>query len=270
MRPFFIKVGFDDFHVGLGTTSVGLVAMIAGTFLGGILTDRLGLGRSLWIFGFLQIFSNLGYAVLAQVGPSPAVLYASLAFEMGTSGLGSGAFGVLLLRLTQKRFSATQYALLSSLFSVSRVLAGPPAGALADALGWRDFFILTVFAGIPGMVMLARFAPWGVREPEFVVAPPAAGAPLGRGALLARALGAGAIAWALGLALMATLAATKSWREGRGFDLAAQALGFVRPATLGHGITAAGIGALAILAALTSAAALVARRGGRPAPVAPE
>jgi hypothetical protein len=69
---------------------------------------------------------------------------------------------------------------------------------------------------------------------------------------------------------MATLAATKSWREGRGFDLAAQALGFVRPATLGHGITAAGIGALAILAALTSAAALVARRGGRPAPVAPE
>jgi PAT family beta-lactamase induction signal transducer AmpG len=248
--------------VGLGTTTVGLVAMIAGTFLGGILTDRLGLGRSLWIFGFLQIFSNLGYALLAQVGPRPAVLYASLAFEMGASGLGSGAFGVLLLRLTHKRFSATQYALLSSLFSVSRVLAGPPAGVLADALGWRDFFILTVFTGIPGMVMLGRFAPWGVREPEFRVAAPARGLPLTRGRLLARAAGVGAVAWALGLALMAALAATKAWREGRGFDVAAQALGLLRPVTLGDGITAAGIGVLAVLAALATAAALAARRSG--------
>jgi PAT family beta-lactamase induction signal transducer AmpG len=270
MRPFFIKVGFDDFHVGLGTTTVGVVAMLAGTFLGGILTDRLGLGRSLWIFGFLQIFSNLGYAVLAQVGPSPTALYLSLAFEMGTSGLGSGAFGVLLLRLTQKRFSATQYALLSSLFSVSRVLAGPPAAVLADALGWRDFFIMTVFTGIPGMLMLARFLPWGMREPEFVVAPPAERRPLGRGALISRALGAGAAAWALGLALMAAVSATKGWREGRGFDLAGQALGFAWPATLGQAITAAGIGTLAVLAALTTAAALAARRGTPPPPLAPE
>ena len=78
------------------------------------------------------------------------LMYAAQAFELGSSGLGHGAFGVLLLRLTQKRFSATQYALLSSLFTLPRMLAGPVAGVLADAIGWRDFFVLTVVFGVPG------------------------------------------------------------------------------------------------------------------------
>ena len=132
--------------------------------------------------------SNLGYAAVAQVGVNRPLMYAAQAFELGTTGLGMGAFGVLLLRLTQKRFSATQYALLSSLFTLPRVLAGPVAGVAADAIGWRDFFILTVFTGIPGMWMLARFVPWGVREPEFDVVAPSWGPPLARKALLARAL----------------------------------------------------------------------------------
>ena len=91
--------------------------------------DRSASGRALWIFGFLQIFSNLGYAVVAQVGAEPAAHVRRHGFEYLATGLGNGAFGVLLLRLTQKRFSATQYALLSSLFTIPRVLAGPPAGA---------------------------------------------------------------------------------------------------------------------------------------------
>src|SRR5260370_737480 len=92
---------------------------------------------------------------------------AAQAFELGSTGLGSGAFGVLLLRLPQKRFSATQYALLSSLFTLPRILAGPIAGVAADALGWRDFFVLSVFTGIPGMMMLAHFGPWYRPEPLF-------------------------------------------------------------------------------------------------------
>src|SRR6185295_2944002 len=131
-----------------------------------------------WIFGFFQIVSNLGYAVVAQVGPNRWVMYAATAFELGSTGLGSGAFGVLLLRLTQKRFSATQYALLSSLFTLPRVLAGPVAVVMADAIGWRDFFIFTILTGIPGMVMLARFVPWGVRDPVFQVAAARRGPPL--------------------------------------------------------------------------------------------
>ena len=176
-RPFLVQVGFDDVDVGIATATIGQGAAILGTFLGGLLTVTMGLGRALWIFGFLQLLSNLGYAAVAQVGVNRPLMYAAQAFELGSTGLGSGAFGVLLLRLTQKRFSATQYALLSSLFTISRVLAGPVAGLAADTMGWRDFFVLTVLTGIPGMVMLARFVPWGVREPTFTVEEPTWGDP---------------------------------------------------------------------------------------------
>jgi PAT family beta-lactamase induction signal transducer AmpG len=104
-RPFLVQVGFDATDVGVVTGTISLVATLVGTFLGGLLTNSLGLGRALWVFGFFQIFSNLGYALVAQVGPNKAVMYGAVAFELGSTGLGSGAFGVLLLRLTQKRFS---------------------------------------------------------------------------------------------------------------------------------------------------------------------
>jgi PAT family beta-lactamase induction signal transducer AmpG len=87
-----------------------------------------------------------------------------MAFENLTQGLGTGAFSVLLLRLTQKRFSATQYALFSSLFGLPRMWAGPLSGFLVNAMGWKAFFWLTIVAGIPGLLLLHRFAPLGVRE----------------------------------------------------------------------------------------------------------
>jgi PAT family beta-lactamase induction signal transducer AmpG len=164
MRPFFVQIGFDDWDVGVGTMTVGTVAMVAGTMAGGLLTRRLGVGRALWIFGTLQMLSNLGYAVVAEVGPSRVALYAAQTVEMATSGLGTGAFSVLLLRLTQKRFSATQYALLSSLMAVTRTLTGPVSGVLVATLGWRDFFILTVPMGLPALALLWRVAPWSQRE----------------------------------------------------------------------------------------------------------
>ena len=83
--------------------------------------------------------------------------------------MGTGAFAVLLLRLTQKRFSATQYALFSSLFGLPRLLAGPLSGFLVDALGWKLFFWMTIVAGVPGMLLLQRFAPLGLRDPSFPV-----------------------------------------------------------------------------------------------------
>ena len=176
-RPFLVQVGFGDFDVGVATMTIGQVSAVVGTFLGGLLTQSLGLGRALWIFGGLQLLSNLGYAVVAEVGVNQPVMYAAQGVEHICSGLGTGAFGVLLLRLTEKRFSATQYALLSSLFTLPRVLAGPVAGVAADAFGWRDFFILTVFTGIPGLLMLARFVPWNARELRFEVATPRPGVP---------------------------------------------------------------------------------------------
>jgi PAT family beta-lactamase induction signal transducer AmpG len=266
--PFLTQVGFSAADVGVGRSGMAIAATLVGTFLGGVFTNTLGLGRALWVFGFLQIVSNLGYALVAQMGPSRAMMYGAVAFELGCSGLGSGAFGVLLLRLTQKRFSATQYALLSSLFSIPRILAGPPAGLLADTLGWRDFFILTLPIGIPGMVMLARFVPWSVREPEFHVAAPTRGLPLTRKQLMGRAAVGAVIAWVVGLATMAGLEALRSYRAKKGFDFGHQLAGILTPQNLGAWTTFVGVLLLALTVALMVAATLAARRG-LVAPVSP-
>jgi PAT family beta-lactamase induction signal transducer AmpG len=259
--PFLVEVGFDAFDVGIARTAIGQGASIAGTFAGALLTQRMGLGRALWVFGLLQILSNLGYAAVAEVGVVRPVMYAAQGFEHVTTGLGSGAFGVLLLRLTEKRFSATQYALLSSLFSIPRVFAGPVAGLAADALGWRDFFVLTVVTGIPGLLMLARFVPWRVREPEFHVLAPQRGEPLTRGQVLSRAALAGGAAGAIALLTVASLGAASALRDGKGFDLGGQALAILAPRGAAEWITAGGVAVVALGAALGAAAALVARRG---------
>ena len=219
------------------------------------------MGPALWICGFLQIFSNLGYAAVAEIGVNRPVMYTAQGFEYLTTGMGSGAFGALLLRLTDKRFSATQFALLTSLFTIPRVLAGPPAGLLADTIGWRDFFILTLFTGIPGMVMLARFVPWGVREPEFSVAPPATGPPLSRAAVTAWSVAAGVLTTGVGLVTMALLAAIRSYRSQKGFDLGTQILRLLQSRGWAEILTVVGVVVVGAVTSLMVAAALVARQG---------
>src|SRR5262245_37669677 len=182
-RPFLNDMGYDAFDRGAALATVGLAATLLGTFVGGLCTTVVGLGNALWLFGFLQIFSNLGYVLLASSGVNRPLMYGATGFENLTSGMGTGAFSVLLLRMTQKRFSATQYALFSSLFGLPRLIAGPVSGLLVDALGWRTFYLLTLVAGVPGMVLLARFVPLGVREPEFTVEPPRRREPLSAGQL---------------------------------------------------------------------------------------
>jgi PAT family beta-lactamase induction signal transducer AmpG len=259
--PFLVQVGFNDVDVGIARTTIGQAASVGGTLIGGILTDRMGLGRSLWIFGFLQLVTNLGYAVVAQVGPNRPVMYAAQGFEHLASGLGSGAFGVLLLRLTQKRFSATQYALLSSLFSLPRVLAGPVTGVLAKAIGWRDFFVLTVLFGIPGLVMLARFVPFRARDVEFEVLAPTRGEPLTRGGLAWRvALGA-LLTLAVSLGGLVLAAGLSGVRAGRAFSAMPTLHGVVAPASVADWTTSLGLVVLAVLGGLATAATLVGRRG---------
>jgi PAT family beta-lactamase induction signal transducer AmpG len=209
----------------------------------------------------LQVFSNLGYAVVAVVGPVRWVMYAAQAFEYSMSGLGNGAFGVLLLRLTQKRFSATQYALLSSLFSIPRVVVGPPVGLLVDWFGWRDFFILTLAAGVPGLVMLQRFAPLGVREPEFHVAAPASGTPLTRSRLALWSAAAGLIWGGVATLAVGGLASLRRLREGQPLELARELALVLSPGDVGGAITLAGVLLVAATAALGAAATLAARRG---------
>jgi PAT family beta-lactamase induction signal transducer AmpG len=259
--PFLIQTGFDDFDVGVARTTIGQAAAIGGTLVGGILTDRMGLGRALWVFGFLQLVSNLGYAAVAHVGVDRPLMYAAQAFELGSSGLGQGAFGVLLLRLTQKRFSATQYALLSSLFTLPRILAGPVTGVLADTMGWRDFFVLTVIFGVPGMVMLARFVPWGVRDVEFEVLAPARGRPLSRRALVARASAGAFVTLLVGLAASAATGGLSALKAGRGFTVLPALAAVASPSGVAEWTTTAGLVVLAALGGLATAATLAARRG---------
>ena len=166
-RPFLIDMGYDAVHRGIALATLSVALTVLGTFAGGIVTTLAGLGHALWIFGALQIFSNAGYFLLSVLDrPNLMAMYAATGFEVFTSGLGMGAFGVLLLRLTDKRFSATQYALFSSLFALPRVVAGPITGFTVDAVGWPSFFLLTMVVGLPGLLMLARFVPLGVREPD--------------------------------------------------------------------------------------------------------
>src|SRR5687767_450726 len=172
-RPFLVDMGYGPDERGIALTTISVVGFVTGSFVGGWATVLAGLGHSLWAFGFLQLFSNLGlYALALLDAPSAPVMYAATGFEMLTSGMGSGAFSVLLLRLTEKRFSATQYALLSSLFALPRVLAGPITGFFVAAFGWPAFYLAATVAGVPGLLMLVRFVPLGVREPDLMLEAP--------------------------------------------------------------------------------------------------
>jgi PAT family beta-lactamase induction signal transducer AmpG len=261
-RPFLVDVGYNEFDRGVALSTVGLIGTLAGTFLGGALTTVIGLGRSLWIFGFFQIFSNLGYVVLAIHGEvHRPLMYGAIGFETFSSGLGTGAFSVLLLRMTQKRFSATQYALFSSLFGLPRIIAGPLAGFGVWAVGWEAFFWSTLAFGIPGMVLLSRFVPIGVREPHFEVKPPVDRGPLTTGGLLSRGLLGAVAAALLATATLALLEALRAVREGGAFDLLAPLAGLVSPTEVGDWVSLGGILAFGLVCGLFTAAVVAARHG---------
>jgi PAT family beta-lactamase induction signal transducer AmpG len=201
---------------------------------------------------------------VAEAGVNRPLMYAAMGFESLTTGMGTGAFSVLLLRMTQKRFSATQYALFSSLFALPRLLAGPVTGVLVDAVGWRNFFLFTIAAGVPGMLLLQRFSPIGRRDPEFVVEAVGAVLPLGRTALLARAMIGGMIGFIGGALIVALLGAMKRFHMApeQGFDLFSPLAAFFLPQTVAGWMQFFGVVLLGSLIALATAAALFARSGG--------
>jgi PAT family beta-lactamase induction signal transducer AmpG len=165
IRPFLVDLGYSSVDRGVALATMGLGAAMVGSLIGGVLTTAIGLGHSLWIFGFLQIFSNIGYVFMADAGVNRPLMYTAVGIEHVTGAMGATAFLVLLLRITEKRFSATQYALFSSVFAFPRIFSGPAAGFLVHEFGWKSFFWLSLVVGIPGLVLLQRFAPLGVREP---------------------------------------------------------------------------------------------------------
>lgn len=153
-------LGFSQTEIGALQGGMGLIATIVGTLVGGAFLSKIGINRSLWIFGALQAFSNLSYFVLAQVGKNYTVLVLTVNIEHFCAGLGTAAFVAFLMSLCNPRFSATQYALLSSLMALSRDILVAPAGSLAKATGWSVFFLISILVAIPGLLLLPLFAPW--------------------------------------------------------------------------------------------------------------
>ena len=266
VSPFLGQLGYDPVDIGIAQGTIGIVATVTGTFLGGILCTSMGVGRALWVFGLFQALSNLGYVAIAEAGVDRPVMYAAVAIEAGTSGMGTGAFGVLLLRLTQRRFSATQYALFSSIFALGRTFAGPPAGAMVDAIGWRDFFLLTVPAAIPGMLLLQRFVPWRSRDIPSALeeegAPPAYGTPATVRDLVVRGLAGALAGTAVAYLASAALAALKAMRGGKAaFDLASAFGRIFQPTRAVDWVDVVGPPVAGIVAGFAVAAYVAARRG---------
>ena len=158
--PFYLDLGFSMKEIGAIVKVFGLGATISGSLIGGMLMLRMGINRSLWVFGFLQGISVAGFAVLARIGYSLPALSGVIVFENLTGGMGTAAYAAFMGSITNKKFTATQYALLSSLMGVPRVLASAPTGFLAKHMGWENFFIFCVIIALPGMLLLLKFAPW--------------------------------------------------------------------------------------------------------------
>jgi PAT family beta-lactamase induction signal transducer AmpG len=152
--PFYLDMGYTKTEIGAVVKLFGFWATIAGGTLGGVWIMRIGLERALWIFGLGQMISTLGFAVLAHLQPGDAALATVVAIENFTGGLGTAAFVGYMAALTDKRFTATQYALLSSLMGVPRVLASAPTGWLAATMGWAPYFTFCAAIAIPGLVLL--------------------------------------------------------------------------------------------------------------------
>lgn len=134
--------------------TLGLLATIVGALYGGILMQRLSLFRALLIFGILQGASNAGYWLLSITDKHMFSMAAAVFFENLCGGMGTAAFVALLMTLCNKSFSATQFALLSALSAVGRVYVGPVAGWFVEAHGWPTFYLFSVFAAIPGLILL--------------------------------------------------------------------------------------------------------------------
>ncbi len=147
-------VNFTLIEIGTINKTLSIIATIVGALFGGTLMIKLGLYRSLMIFGILQTVSNLAFMALALIGKNLPAMIAAVAIENVSGGMGTAAFGALIMALCDKRFSATQFALLSSLAALGRVAISPTSGFVVTMTGWPIFFLITTFVGFPGLVIL--------------------------------------------------------------------------------------------------------------------
>ena len=165
--PFYLDMGFTKTDIGLIAKHAGLWPAVIGGLLGGLWMVHLGINRALWLFGVVQLVSIFGFAWLAWLGPHSVIgldqrlaLAAVIGVEALGVGLGTAAFVAFIARATHPAYTATQFALFTSLAAVPRTVINASAGWLVENLGWLNFFLLCVVLAVPGMLLLFRVAPW--------------------------------------------------------------------------------------------------------------
>ena len=152
--PFLLELDFTKLEIASVVKTFGLFATLSGVFVGGVLVKKLNLNKSLWIAGFAQMISNLAFSHLSQIGHNVEVLYFVIFIENFSCGIGDAVFVAYLSGLCNIKFSATQYALLSSLATLSRSVLSSSAGIFVVSLGWYNFYIFSTFLAIPGLIFL--------------------------------------------------------------------------------------------------------------------
>jgi PAT family beta-lactamase induction signal transducer AmpG len=168
IKPFWLDRGYSAGEVGTITSTFGIAFMIAGAICGGWIVARLGVFRSLLLLGIGQMASNVFYAAVTAVEPTRPIFYTATAFENFSGGLGTAAFLALLMALCDKEHAATEYALLTAVYGLSRSLIGGSSGILTERFGYSGFFWLTVALSIPGIVIAWRLGADGpsLSDPE--------------------------------------------------------------------------------------------------------
>ena len=164
--PFILKMGFSKQEYFVIVKGIGMLALFGGAFLGGIVMIRLGIANSLWVFGILQAVSTAAFALLMVFGKNHVLLTGIVAFEFLATGLGQAAYASYMAVQTNKRFTATQYAMMTSLMAIPGTAAAAVTGYMAEYLGWTGFYTACALAALPGMLLLLRIAPWGSSNKE--------------------------------------------------------------------------------------------------------
>lgn len=158
--PFYVDLGYSPAEIGAVVKLFGFSATLLGALLGGVWVLRVGIRTALWHFGFAQMLSTLGFVLLTRLGHSPGGLALVVATENLTAGMGTAAFLAFMASQTNQRYTATQYALFSSIMGIPRTLLAAPTGWMAELLGWSGFFILCTLLAVPGFWLLKQLEGW--------------------------------------------------------------------------------------------------------------
>lgn len=179
--PFYLDLGFSKTIIGSLVKLVNFWAMLIGSLIGGVAIYKIGINRALWIFGFVQMISILGFALLSEVGANELLLATVIGLEYLGVGLGTAALVAFMSQATNKNFTATQFALFSSLIALPRTLANSTTGFLIEGvkagdgiyyeffgswsgMGYTKFFVFCTICAVPGMILLRWVAPWNGRQ----------------------------------------------------------------------------------------------------------